>query len=577
MESILDFFKKSPGPAKKFSILCLFLTGLASGLIFNCPQAFSGAITAPPLSGNLLLNSPASDYVVIGWNDLGMHCMDHDFSVFSILPPYNNLNAQLINRKTGKLAGSGFNLYYQATPDPDGNINTTSWKKIDFWNWAFPLFGVNLKNDIGLTGNPVQSQKPAPMAYDSIAKGWKAEGIPTVPYDDNGYANYYPMVKVTAKISGFTLASTKNVLPISDEINCSHCHTSGIGDPMAQPSPDWVYDPNPDRDWRRNILLLHDNRNQLNPLYTTALASNSFDSAGLLATSDSGNPMLCADCHASNALGKTGVAGVKQLTTAVHTWHGQKAMDDNTGMPLDMTLDRTACYYCHPGSTTQCLRGVMGAAINKDTGNLLLECQSCHGIMSKVGTDGRAGWKDLPSCQNCHYRSDQSGAYIRDTSAFDLFDNFRTATSIFSTGSGLYKLSSTHGGVHCEACHGSTHAEYPSAEPNDNVQSIMLQGYQGTLRECSTCHPKTMALTKNGGPHGLHTVGKLWACFHFKDAIGDPQYCKTCHGADYKGTFLSKVSTKRTFYTARLKTITYATGQTVSCYDCHTKLWGIAQ
>ncbi|MBD3800982.1 MAG: hypothetical protein IE886_05935, partial [Campylobacterales bacterium] len=38
-----------------------------------------------------------ADYTLLAWNDLGMHCMDgKDFSVFSILPPYNNLNAQLI-------------------------------------------------------------------------------------------------------------------------------------------------------------------------------------------------------------------------------------------------------------------------------------------------------------------------------------------------------------------------------------------------------------------------------------------------------------------------------------------------
>ena len=26
-------------------------------------------------------------YSLVGWNNLGMHCMDSDYSVFSILPP----------------------------------------------------------------------------------------------------------------------------------------------------------------------------------------------------------------------------------------------------------------------------------------------------------------------------------------------------------------------------------------------------------------------------------------------------------------------------------------------------------
>ena len=35
----------------------------------------------------------AAGWTLEGWNDLGMHCMDADYSVFSILPPYNNIHA----------------------------------------------------------------------------------------------------------------------------------------------------------------------------------------------------------------------------------------------------------------------------------------------------------------------------------------------------------------------------------------------------------------------------------------------------------------------------------------------------
>ena len=34
---------------------------------------------------------------VIAWNNLGMHCMDADFSVFAILPPYNTIQAHVID------------------------------------------------------------------------------------------------------------------------------------------------------------------------------------------------------------------------------------------------------------------------------------------------------------------------------------------------------------------------------------------------------------------------------------------------------------------------------------------------
>jgi hypothetical protein len=63
------------------------------------------------------VSSTNNQYAVISWNDLGMHCMDHDYSVFAILPPYNTLHSQLINRLTGRLINTGFILTYQATED----------------------------------------------------------------------------------------------------------------------------------------------------------------------------------------------------------------------------------------------------------------------------------------------------------------------------------------------------------------------------------------------------------------------------------------------------------------------------
>ncbi len=38
---------------------------------------------------DLPLTAPGDDYLVLAWNDLGMHCYQADFSRFQILPPYN--------------------------------------------------------------------------------------------------------------------------------------------------------------------------------------------------------------------------------------------------------------------------------------------------------------------------------------------------------------------------------------------------------------------------------------------------------------------------------------------------------
>jgi len=54
----------------------------------------------------------AANNQILGWNNLGMHCMDSDYSVFSILPPYNTIESQLI--VGGKLVtnGSGYTVTY---------------------------------------------------------------------------------------------------------------------------------------------------------------------------------------------------------------------------------------------------------------------------------------------------------------------------------------------------------------------------------------------------------------------------------------------------------------------------------
>ena len=76
----------------------------------------------------------AASAQILGWNNLGMHCMDSDYSVFSILPPYNTIEAQLI--VGGKLVtnGSGYTVTYQAVADPGGSFNSTAMGKGNFYD-----------------------------------------------------------------------------------------------------------------------------------------------------------------------------------------------------------------------------------------------------------------------------------------------------------------------------------------------------------------------------------------------------------------------------------------------------------
>ena len=52
----------------------------------------------------------AATSVVLGWNNLGMHCMDSDYSVFSVLPPYNTIESQLIVNGLLVTNGTGYTV-----------------------------------------------------------------------------------------------------------------------------------------------------------------------------------------------------------------------------------------------------------------------------------------------------------------------------------------------------------------------------------------------------------------------------------------------------------------------------------
>ncbi len=522
-------------------------------------------------TSNNLINS--NDYRLLAWNDLGMHCMDDDFSVFSILPPYNNLVAQLIKREYNgaQRVISGVEITYESAFSLDGFLNTTSIGKTDFWDYVTKLFNTILKSDIGLKGNPTPSKKPAKMKYDRKNDWWIAEGIPITPFDDNGKVNHYPLVKVTAKdMKGNILAQTLTVLPVSIEMDCKKCHSSSSNYIDARPIKGWVNDKNSLKDYKYNILRLHDQKHNISAYLKDLKTRGYVYKNSLEETARSGTPILCAVCHKSNALGTKGFLDIPPLTEAIHSRHAY-VIDPYNGLELNSLENRSACYACHPGSLTKCLRGAMGKA--KDTnGNNLIECQSCHGMMSAVGKRGREGWFDEPSCQNCHQGSKRYTKAVTDkfkgTLRAFLDNRFATNTDVPFKGKSLYKFSKGHGKLACSACHGSTHAIYESSQKEDNLQSINAQGHAGTIAECIVCH-KSTPRTVNGGPHGLHTVGEEWVKMHGDVVEENGAFlCKACHGNDFGGSFLSKTFAKRVFKVEHINK-TFEKGHQVSCYDCH--------
>ena len=518
-----------------------------------------------------------SNTKVVAWNNLGMHCMDDDFSVFSLLPPYNVIFAQVTQDGNLVTNPSGFTVTYEAVADPTGSINKSSLGKTNFWSHVADLFGASPPPDMGLAGfgMPGAANVPQPMTFDPSTDSFFADGVPISPYDDNLVRNPYPLMRITVRDgSNQVLATTDVVLPVSDEMDCSACHATGSG-PAAEPGAGWVDDPDPARDYRLNILLLHDELNFGNSQYNTLLQTMGYNAGGLYPTATTdGVSVLCAACHLSNALPGTGAGGLASLTQAIHGRHAF-VIDPSNGMTLNQASNRSACYTCHPGSETRCLRGAMGAAVAND-GSLAMQCQDCHGSMSDVGAPSRDGWLDEPTCQNCHTgTATNNSGKIRFTSAFDAPGHLRVAADqTFATnpntptpGKSLYRLSEGHGGLNCEACHGATHAIYPSSHENDNLQNIALQGHKGTLAECSACHGEQPD-TVSGGPHGMHPVGPDWVDDHDHAAKRGAGACRACHGTNYRGTVLSEAFGNRTLHT-EFGTKRFWPGFRVSCYSCH--------
>jgi hypothetical protein len=291
-------------------------------------------------SGNQNLPA-AGQYVVLAWNDLGMHCLNPTYDTAVILPPYNNLRVQVI-RKGAKpaITITGVTVEYKITN------NTYSYGKRDFgqfWDNVKKLFGADLEKNKGL--NLVDADVHNGLTGSMIAKGdhFEADGIPVTPVDDSDVWNPYQKAEITIKdANGKVIAQTQTTIPTSDEINCSKCHGTS---PFA------------------DILQKHDT------MHSTNLEAN--------------KPVLCAGCHGSPALGgKT--PGVKYLSQAIHSSHASRS---------------AVCYDCHPGAQTKCNRSL---AHTTSDGNCTTCHGEMSQVGGSIASGDRIPWVNEPKCATCH-------------------------------------------------------------------------------------------------------------------------------------------------------------------------------
>ena len=333
----------------------------------------------------------------------------------------------------------------------------------------------------------------------------------------------------------------------------------------------------PEKDWRLNILRLHDEKNA-GTSYTTLLTQKGYGKGLESSAFNNGKPVLCDTCHNSNALsvwGINGESGISNMTAAIHNRHADASLPGST-QTLNSIDTRESCYNCHPGQKTQCLRGAMGNPVDS-AGTHTMECQSCHGSMVMVGITAREGWFDMPTCQSCHHDGKRETVAINNNGTFKTWGDTRFASNADtpSAGFSLYRFSTGHGKLQCEACHNSTHAEYTNKasannnQVNDNLNAIETQGYAASIRECTVCHT-SMPNSISGGPHGMHNLGQSWVKGHH-DAFDSTakSTCFYCHGTTSNGSPLAMVKVTKTFNIGDGQTRIFAADDRVTCWNCH--------
>jgi hypothetical protein len=285
-----------------------------------------------------------TEYIVLAWNDLGMHCLNPTYDYGVILPPYNTIWAQVLKKgNPPEIITEGINVEYELLN------NTYSYGKgqyAQFWDNMEQIFGTTVEKDKGL--NLVDPDHHNGLKGQMVMAGdhYQVDGIPITPIDDDLTWNAYQVALITVKDNnGTILVETQTTVPTSDEFNCAKCHGE-----------------NP----FKNVIESHDKN------ISSVTLMNQI-------------PFLCAKCHGSPALGRMEPGSSGQfLSEAIHKTHANRG---------------AACYDCHPGNKSKCNRSLAHSA---EDGN----CQTCHGDMHKVANSITSGtrlpWVGEPTCVSCH-------------------------------------------------------------------------------------------------------------------------------------------------------------------------------
>ena len=119
-------------------------------------------------------------------------------------------------------------------------------------------------------------------------------------------------------------------------MDCRACHGSGVGSDAAKPAAGWVNDPNPERDYRLNILRCTTTSISDRPDYQAALAANGFRRRRPLPDSRAGwqaDP-LRRSAMPPRRSARRGDPGIAPLTRSMHAMHAT-VINPTNGMQMD--------------------------------------------------------------------------------------------------------------------------------------------------------------------------------------------------------------------------------------------------
>lgn len=467
---------------ERLALASYIVEELHGGEIQETVEAFNRdeKIEIPPF------DSENDEYVLLSWNNLGMHCISDSDPYWILLPPANDLYCQLIRRgETTETVTEGVKVTYKVQ---EGFENSS--KHVRFWEFAESLFGAKLEENIGLSGNGLEGE----MHFSEKLGAFEAALIPVVPYPDSGGYHPYPIFTIEARDAetGKLLATTRTVAPTATEMGCKNCHggkwrVAGVAGFTDETSAD--------------VLAVHDRNTKTK----------------LLKMAEEGKPQLCQSCHPDPVLGAEGKPELLNLPAALHGWHANYLT--NRGAE--------ACAYCHPNAPegpTKCLRG-----IHAEVG---LDCTSCHGtledhalsLLKKEHEAGKPGaerlmknlkprvvetvaeinsrtpWLQEPDCLNCHV----------DFKPPETMDGFNKWTA---GADGLFRIRKGQvDALMCGTCHSSPHAEYPAISDNgygenrDNIGPVQYMGEAGPIGSggnCGLCHLNTDMTAEDSAHHPM--------------------------------------------------------------------------